>query len=73
MSLLTVEVLGAKLDVYYDCTAERDPYGTGDSPTAYDIDIVSIESGADTQDIQELLANSVIQIILDEIIEHEAA
>ena len=72
MSLEQVEVLGVKFDVYYECETEHDPYGTGDSPTSYDITIISIESGTDTQDLQEVLANYIIEQITEELIKVES-
>ena len=72
MALESVKVYGIEFDVYYDCNTERDPYGTGDSPTSHDIDIISIEAGADTQDLQDVLANSVIEKIIEQIIEIES-
>lgn len=73
MSLETVEIRGVQFDVYYDCTVERDPYGTGDSPTEYQIDIISIEAGADTQDLQDVLGNNIVDEIIEELIKVEAA
>ena len=72
MSLEQVEVLGVLFDVYYNCQIENDPYGTGDSPTSYDITIVSIETAGDTQDLQEVLANYVIEQIIEKLIKVES-
>jgi hypothetical protein len=71
MPLVTVKVNDIELDVYYDIEKEKDPYGTGDSPTLYAIDIIAIESGASTQDISSLLADSVIEDIENQLIEIE--
>lgn len=71
MGLQTIQVCGVDLDVYYDCTITRDPYGTGDSPTEYEVDIQAIEVAGDTQDIQEILADRCIEYIIDTIIQIE--
>lgn len=71
MGLETIQVCGIDLDVYYDCTITRDPYGTGDSPTEYEVDIQSIEVTGDTQNIQEILADRCIEYIIDKIIQIE--
>jgi hypothetical protein len=70
--LQTIEVLGVQFDVYYECEIEHDPLGTGDSPTEYNIEIISIEAGSDTQDLQEVLANYVIETITEQLINIEA-
>ena len=67
--LNTVTVKGVDFDVYYDLYIERDMYGTGDSPTGYTIDIMSIELATDTKDIQEVLAEDVLCKIEDQLIE----
>ena len=72
MSLQTVDIYGVSLDVYYEITKERDPYGTGDSPTMYEIIIESIETTSDTQDLTELLTERVIELISKRIIELES-
>lgn len=72
MSLQTVEIYGVKLDVYYEIMKERDPYGTGDSPTSYEIDIESIETVGDTQDITNILPESVIELIQQKLVELES-
>lgn len=67
----TVEVMGARWDVDYSFEVLRDPYGTGDSPTRYVVEIekISVEGGSD--DLTELLARSVVEAIEAEIIEQE--
>ena len=65
--LETVEVFGVKLDVYYNFITEADPLGTGDSPTEHEIDIYSIEDITGTQNLQDLLGESVIEKIIKEI------
>jgi hypothetical protein len=71
MGLQTIQVCGVDLDVYYDCTITRDPYGVGDSPTEYEVEIQAIEVTGDTQDIQDILADRFIDYIVDQIIEAE--
>jgi hypothetical protein len=71
MGLETIQVCGIDLDVYYDCTITRDPYGTGDSPTEYEVDIQAVEIAGDTQDIQDILADRCIEYIIDTIIKIE--
>jgi hypothetical protein len=71
MGLETVVVYGVSLDVYYDVSIEKDPYGTGDSPTSYEFDIKSIEAIGDTQDLTDLLHENVIESIHEQLIEAE--
>jgi hypothetical protein len=71
MGLQTLTICGVDLDVYYDCTITNDPFGTGDSPTEYEIDINAIEIAGDTQDIQDILADRCIDQIIDKLIEIE--
>lgn len=72
MGLQTIQVCGVDLDVYYDCTITRDPYGTGDSPTEYEVDIQAVEVAGDTQDIQDILADRFIEYIIETIIQIES-
>lgn len=72
MCLATVEVFNTKFDVYYDSKYQRDIYGTGDSPDAFEITINEIETEGDTQDISELLANFVVEQIRVELVKIEA-
>jgi hypothetical protein len=69
MAVQTININGIDLDVYYTCEKCRDAYGTGDSPTLYDLDIQSIELASDTTDIKSILSPSVIEDIENEIIE----
>jgi len=71
-TLETFEVFGIELDVFYECDIEVDPYGTGDSPTAYSVTIHSVELTDSTQDIEELLSKRVMDALEDMIIAHEA-
>ena len=72
MGLMTTTIMGIELDVYYGYESERDPYGTGDSPTAHYVDIIAIETKDSTTDIQNLLCESIIDLIEQEIIQEEA-
>lgn len=67
MGLYMLKVYGVELDVYADVEIEKDPKGTGDSPDETHIDIISIESGTDTQDITALLSEDVIEKIGEQI------
>jgi cytidylate kinase len=72
MASLDTTINGINLTVYYTCDFERDPYGTGDSPDVYNIDITEIEVADSTVNIMGLLPDSVISDIEDEIIDLEA-
>jgi cytidylate kinase len=72
MASLSTVINGIDLTVYYTCDFERDPYGTGDSPDVYNIDITEIEVADSTVNIMRLLPDSIISDIEDEIIELEA-
>ena len=72
MASLSTVINGIDLTVYYTCEFERDPYGTGDSPDVYDIDITEVEVADSTVNILSLLPDSVISDIEDEIIDMEA-
>lgn len=67
MAVQTININGIDLDVYYTCEKCRDAYGTGDSPTLYDIDIRSVELTGDTTNIWSILSSSVIEDIENEI------
>jgi len=67
MSVQTITINGIDLDVYYTCEKCRDAYGTGDSPTLYDIDIRSVELTGDTTNIWSILSSSIIEDIENEI------
>jgi hypothetical protein len=72
MELRTIDVKGVEFDVFYEFSSERDPLGTGDSPTAYHVEIKSIELIYEPIDIIDYLAEWVIQSIYEQIIEIEA-
>lgn len=72
MGLMTTTINGIELDVYYSYESENDPYGTGDSPTAHYVEIIAIETKDSTVDIQNLLCESIIDLIEQEIIQEES-
>lgn len=71
MASLSTVINGIDLTVYYTCEFERDPYGTGDSPDVYNIDITEVEVADSTVNILSLLPDSIISDIEDEIIDQE--
>jgi cytidylate kinase len=71
MASFDTVINGIDLTVYYTCEFERDPYGTGDSPDVYNIDITEVEVADSTVNILSLLPDSVISDIEDEIIDLE--
>lgn len=70
--LHTTEIHGVKLDVYYDCLKTTDGYGTGDSPTLYEIEFNSIETQGDSVCLISILSDSVLDEIEEEIIRFES-
>lgn len=72
MGLMTTTINNIKLDVYYSYESEKDPYGTGDSPTAHYVEIIAIEATDSTTDITDILSDAVIEQIEQEIIQEEA-
>lgn len=71
MELRTITVKGVELDVFYEYSSERDPLGTGDSPTAHYVEIRAVETTSDAIDIVDLLSNDVLNEIEQEIINIE--
>lgn len=69
MKLETVKFDNVNFDIYYEATVERDPYGTGDSPSSVELDIKSIEVGVDTQNLMPFLSDytteSIEQLIVN--------
>jgi hypothetical protein len=68
MTCQTITINHIDLDVYYTCNKCTDAYGTGDSPTMYEIDIIAIEPYDSTINIMSLLCESTIQEVEDEIL-----
>lgn len=66
----TVEVYGIKFDVDFEIDSCRDAYGTGDSPTLYDVSVFGISVYGDGQDLSEVLISSVIDKIEQEIVDN---
>lgn len=71
MELRTIKIRGIELDVFYEYESERDPLGTGDSPTAHYIDVTAVETHTDVIDIMILLSDDVLDEIHQEIIKIE--
>ena len=72
MSVETLNIEGVDWHVYYDVDKCTDAYGTGDSPTMYEINLFHIEAGEDTQDIKDFLNDVLIEKIYTELIEIES-
>jgi len=71
MTVQTITINHIDLDVYYKCTKCHDAYGTGDSPTLYDIDLIAIEPTGSIVNIMSLICDSTIEQIEDEILSIE--
>ena len=63
MKSMTVTWAGIDFIVWYLATREKDPLGTGDSPTSLTIEIQEIDHKGD--DLKELLDNNTIEIFKD--------
>lgn len=72
MGLTTVTINDIKLDVYYSYESEKDPYGTGDSPTAHYVEIIAVETPDSTVNIMDLMSDHDLNSIEEEIIQEEA-
>jgi len=68
MALSTIKIKGISLDVYYSYETINDVFGTGDSPTEYDITIHEIELIDSTVNILPLLENEYYDDIVDELL-----
>jgi len=68
MPLKTIQLYDITLDVYFKHDTEKDPFGTGDSPTLHYIELVAVESPTDTINLIPLLCESVIEKIENEIL-----
>jgi len=73
LMLYTTKVNNVHFDCYYDCLRITDGYGTGDSPTLYEIDFNSIETAGDTVNLMSVLSEDVLSTIEDEVVAHEAS
>lgn len=71
MELRTIKIRGIELDVFYEFSSERDPLGTGDSPTAHYVEVRSVETNTDVIDIVDLLSADVLDEIEQELIRIE--
>lgn len=72
MSVQTITINGIDLDVYYSHESEKDPFGTGDSPTLHYVDIQAVELASEPTDISSILAESVLDDIEQQIIDIES-
>jgi hypothetical protein len=62
-----VTVYGIPFTGTFDAYIENDPFGTGDSPASFDIDILKVEVDDNGWDIQDMLYDSVLEQIENEI------
>ena len=69
MELRTIIIQDVEFDVYYEFSSERDPLGTGDSPTAFYVEVKEIL--AVRGNLTDLLTSEVLSEINDEIIKQE--
>lgn len=72
MELEIITVLDIDFYVYYSVEIQKDPYGTGDSPTSYDIDINEVSLPGDVTNLIECLSSYVIDTIYDKLLEIES-
>lgn len=72
MSLTQVTIDDVEFDVYYDVEIEKDPYGTGDSPTSLVIDIHEIELAGSVIDITPFISTWTYDHIYDEVLKQES-
>ena len=68
-SYLDTTINGVELTAFYTIEIETDPYGTGDSSTSYEVDILHIETRDSTTNIIDILAQYVLDEIETEIIQ----
>lgn len=68
---MDMKLIGVDLLVYYTYHVEHDPYGTGDSPTSYDVSIARVEVAGSDADIYCILSNEALGDIEERIIEVE--
>jgi hypothetical protein len=71
MALTQVTIDGVDFDVYYTAEVEKDPYGTGDSPTMISVDIHEIELASSPIDLIPFLSSWVYDRILEEVTDEE--
>lgn len=62
MATTNMTMLGFDIEVEYDYECEKDPYGTGDSPTAHYVDIMGIWLDGCKQDVMELFEHKLDDI-----------
>lgn len=58
----------------YTCKVERDPYGTGDSPTSYEVDVtldsVTLQTDKEGVELLEFLCDATLECIEQDCIEY---
>ena len=69
MPLETIQLYGITLDVYFKHEIEKDPCGTGDSPTHHNIELVAVETPTDTINLLPILCYTIIEKIENEILD----
>ena len=69
MALETIKIYGITLDVYFKHEIEKDPFGTGDSPTHHNIELVAVETPTDTINLLPILCYTIIEKIENEILD----
>ena len=50
-----------------DTHAERDPYGTGDSPTMYEINVIKVYKDGDLYETSNQQEEDIIEQVLEEL------
>ena len=70
-SYLDTTISGVELTAFYTIEITTDAYGTGDSPTSYDVDILHIEARDSTINLMSILSYDVIEESENEIIQQE--
>lgn len=71
MKLATIYLNGIRLDAYYQITITKDPFGTGDSPTEYDVDLLEISIPSDAQNLIELIHDYWLDKAREQIVDIE--
>jgi hypothetical protein len=71
MEMITIDLDGVELDVVYSCTKTQDGYGTGDSPTFYEIDIQQATPTDSATDIWPLIEDKYSSAVWNAIIQEE--
>lgn len=70
MRAIEITVATYPISVLYTCDIQKDPYGTGDSPYLYDIDVCHVYLGDSDIDVIDLF-DAYLDEIVEKIIEIE--